>query len=151
MQYKDSIQTRTLVPIKNGSQFTAEECGGTILIRLKLRSLDSRFSERDRQQVRELLQNYRQVVVNFEEVGSPSGAGLETVAEWVNLVRSTGSTLVLAHCSAPIRSLLNLLRISRIIPVAASVRDAVAYFDSKQPLQISAVSSPVHPIRSAAT
>ena len=117
------------VPIKNGSQFIAEQAGNTLIIRLKLHSLDSRLSERERYQVNELLAKYRQVIVDFADVATTNGTGLDVIADWVRFVRSAGNALVLAQCSAAIVSLLRVLRISRVVPVIASLRDALDYFE----------------------
>jgi anti-anti-sigma regulatory factor len=120
------------IPIKAASQFTAEQYGNTLIIRLKLRCLDSRLSERDRRQVSDLLPKHRQVVLDFAEVATTNGAGLDMIADWVKLVHSAGNALVLAHCSAPILSLLGILRISRTVPVVSSVQDALGYFEVGQ-------------------
>jgi anti-anti-sigma regulatory factor len=121
-----------MIPIKNGSQFTAEESGNTVIIHLKPKSLDARLSERDRLQVTDLLVKYRQVVVDFAEIGTTNGTGLEMIADWIKFVQSAGNALVLAQCSRHIHSLLGILRISRVVPVVASLREALAYFEVGQ-------------------
>ena len=120
------------IPIRTGSQFTAGQSGNTLIIRLKLRCLDSRLSERDRRQVSDLLPKHRQVVLDFAEVATTNGAGLDMIADWVKLVHSAGNALVLAECSGPILSLLGILRISRTVPVVSSVHDALGYFEVGQ-------------------
>ena len=117
------------IPIRNGSQFIAEQSGSTLIIRLKLKSLHARLSERDRHQVSELLVKYQQVIVDFADVATSNSTGLDMVADWVKLVRSAGNALVLAQCSNPILSLLGILQISRVVPVIASLRDALNYFE----------------------
>ncbi len=117
------------IPIKSGSQFIAEQSGHTLIIRLKLNSVDSRLSERERYQVNELLAKYSQVIVDFSDVATTNATGLSVVADWVKFMRSTGNALVLARCSAAIQSLLGVLRISRVVPVLASLRDALDYFE----------------------
>jgi hypothetical protein len=67
--------------------------------------------------------------VDFADVAATNGAGLGIVADWVKFVRSAGNALVLAQCSAAIQSLLSVLRISRVVPVIASLRDALDYFE----------------------
>jgi anti-anti-sigma regulatory factor len=119
-------------PVKDASQFTAEESGSAVIIRLKPQILDSRLSERDRSQLNDLLAKYRQVVLDFAEVATTEGAGLNVITDWINLVQSAGRALVLAQCSRPIISILAILRISRVVPVVASLRDALAYFEAGQ-------------------
>jgi len=120
------------IPIRTASQFTAEQFGNTVIIRLKLRCLDSRFSERDRRQVGDLLAKHRQVVLDFAEVATTDGTGLDMIADWVKFVQAAGSALVLAQCSAPILSLLGILRISKFVPVADNWRDALVHFEAGQ-------------------
>ena len=103
-----------------------------MIIRLKLRCLDSRFSERDRRQVGDLLAKHRQVVLDFAEVATTDGTGLDMIADWVKFVQAAGSALVLAQCSAPILSLLGILRISKFVPVADNWRDALVHFEAGQ-------------------
>jgi anti-anti-sigma regulatory factor len=123
---------QTAITIRTGAQFTAEQCGDTVVIRLKLRCLDSRLSERDRRQVHDLLATHRQVVLDFAEVAATNGTGLEMIADWVKFVHSAGTALVIAQCSGPVLSLLGVLRISRAVPVVATLRDALACFDGGQ-------------------
>jgi anti-anti-sigma regulatory factor len=120
------------LPIRTASQFTAEQFGNTVIIRLKLRCLDSRFSERDRREVGDLLARHGQVVLDFAEVATTDSIGLQMIAEWVKFVQSAGSSLVLAQCSGPILSLLGVLRISRFVPVVSHWREALVCFEAGQ-------------------
>jgi len=126
------MQPTTL--IRNGSQFIAEQCGSTLIIRLKLQTLHARLSERDRYQVSELLARYSQVIVDFADVATSNSTGLDMIADWVKFVRSSGNALVLAQCSKPILSLLGILQISRVVPVIANLRDALDYFEIGSPV-----------------
>jgi anti-anti-sigma regulatory factor len=121
---------QTAIKMRTGAQFSAEQSGDTVVIRLKLRCLDSRFSERDRRQVYDLLAKHRRVVLDFAEVATTNGNGLDLIADWVKFVQSAGTALVLAQCSGPILSLLGVLRISRAVPVVATMRDALACFEA---------------------
>jgi anti-anti-sigma regulatory factor len=132
-QFKDFPGKRTLqapTPIRTASHFTAEQFGNTVIIRLKPRCLDSRFSERDRREVGDLLARHCQVVLDFAEVATTNSSGLVMIADWVKFVQSTGNPFVLAQCSGPILSLLSILR--RYVPVVSSWRDALVCFDVSQ-------------------
>jgi anti-anti-sigma regulatory factor len=120
------------VLIRTAFQFSAEQFGNTIVIRLKLRCLDSRFSKRDRRAVGDLLAKHSCVVLDFAEVVNTDSSGLQIIAEWVKFVQSAGIALVFAQCSGPILSLLGILRISRFVPVVSHWRDALVCFEARQ-------------------
>lgn len=120
------------VATRTDFQFSTEQFGNTVVIRLKPRYLDASFSERDRRAVGHLMAKYAKVVLDFAEVADADRNGLRMIAEWVNSMQSAGSALVLARCSGPILALLGILRISRFVPMVSDWRAALVCLENGQ-------------------
>jgi ABC-type transporter Mla MlaB component len=120
----------TRIAVRTCSNFTADESGRTLIITLQQDCLNSRLSDRDRLQLGFLLTRYRQVVLDLAMVSTANGSGVYRIADWIDFIRSDGNAVVLARCCATVRVLFALLRISRLIPVAATLQDALDFFES---------------------
>jgi ABC-type transporter Mla MlaB component len=116
-------------PIRTASHFTAEQFGNTVIIHLKPRCLGSRFCERDRREVGDLLARHHQVGLDFADVATADGSGLVMIADWLKFVQAKGSPLVLAQCTEPILWLLGASPISKHLPVVSSWREGLLCFD----------------------
>ena len=99
------------------------------IIRMKPWCLEPRFSIRDRWRVRDFIVSHRHVVLDFSEVETTTGASLVMIAEWAELVRANGGSLVIANCAMPVLVLLGILRIKRAVQVFTNLSDAMASFD----------------------
>ena len=110
--------------------YSAELSGKVMVIRLRRSSLKSRFPDRGRREVDDLLTVHRQVVLDLAEITTTAGMGLQVIVEWIKVSQSAGNVLVLAQCSRQMLSLLGILRISREVAVLANLQDAFAHFEA---------------------
>lgn len=103
---------------------------------MQRRALDSRFSRRDSRDVEKLLTKHSRVILDLRAVATTNGSGLEMIAGWISCAESAGNSVVLAHCSRQIVSLMNILRTSQAARVVPSVSDAFACFDGDTPKDV---------------
>jgi anti-anti-sigma factor len=75
--------------------------------------------------VTDLVRRYRSVVLDLNEVAVIDGSGIGTLAECIRSAREAGAHLVL--CSVPwkVRTLLDLTRISSLVEIVGTERDAL--------------------------
>jgi anti-anti-sigma regulatory factor len=110
--------------MRTGPRFTAEQSGDTVIIRLQRHALDSQFSRRDRRDVEALLTTHSRLILDLSAIATTNGTGLEMIADWISCADSAGNSLVLAHCSRQIVSLMSILRRSHVARVVPSVNEA---------------------------
>lgn len=119
--------------MRTSPRFTAEQSGGVVVIRLQRHALNSRFSRRDRRHLETLLAGHSRLVLDLNAVATINGNGVEMLADWIGCADSAGNSLVLAHCSKQVLSLMGILGVSQVARVAPSVSDAVRCFDAVKP------------------
>jgi len=110
------------------ARFDTEQTGDGTIIRLHSRALDSRFSRRDRRTLEILLTKYSRLILDLSAVATVNGTGLEMIADWIAAADSAGNSLVLAHCSRQVVSLLNIFGLSHVARVAPGVSEPIQCF-----------------------
>lgn len=95
-----------------------------------MRCLSVPLSSYDRRTIRGLASTHRRVVVDFGNVLTITGSGLDMIQDCVDLVESEGAVVVFAQCSKQIRSLLRIVRTMKTIPIFSSVRESLTFFTS---------------------
>ena len=92
-------------------------CGGSLVFQKEAAALCDLVSD--------LVNRYRSVVLDLNEVSAIDGGGIGTLAQCIRNARETGARLVLCRVPRKVRALLDLTRVSSLVDIAGSERDAL--------------------------
>jgi anti-anti-sigma factor len=76
--------------------------------------------------VNDLVRRYRSIVLDLNDVSAIDGGGIGTLAECIRNAKDSGANLVLCRVPSKVRTLLDLTRISSLVEIVGSERDALA-------------------------
>jgi anti-anti-sigma factor len=92
-------------------------CGGSLVFQKEAAALCDLVSD--------LVKRYRSVVLDLNEVSAIDGGGLGVLADCIRNSREAGARLVLCRVPHKVRAVLDLTRISSLVDIAGSERDAL--------------------------
>ena len=106
-----AITTRTLGDV------AVVHCGGSLVFQKEAAALCDLVSD--------LVRRYRSVVLDLDEVSAIDGGGIGTLAECIRNAGETGARLVLCRVPKKVRSLLDLTKVSSLVDIVSTERDAL--------------------------
>jgi anti-anti-sigma factor len=92
-------------------------CGGSLVFQKEAAALCDLVSD--------LVNRYRSVVLDLNEISAIDGGGIGTLAQCIRHARESGARLVLCRVPRKVRAVLDLTRISSLVDIAGSERDAL--------------------------
>jgi len=92
-------------------------CGGSLVFQKEAAALCDLVSD--------LVNRYRSVVLDLNEVSAIDGGGIGTLAQCIRNARETGARLVLCRVPRKVRALLDLTHVSSLVDITGSERDAL--------------------------
>ena len=92
-------------------------CGGSLVFQKEAAALCDLVSD--------LVRRYRSVVLDLNEVSAIDGGGIGTLAQCIRNARETGARLVLCRVPRKVRALLDLTRVSSLVDIVSTERDAL--------------------------
>jgi anti-sigma B factor antagonist len=93
------------------------QCGGKLIFQSEASALC--------EAVTKLVGKYRSIILDLNEVASIDGGGIGILVDCIRNARSAGTQLMLCRVPEKVRLLLDITRVSSLVDIATSERDAL--------------------------
>ena len=93
------------------------QCGGKLVFQSEASALCEVVSK--------LVGKYRSIIVDLNEVALMDGGGIGTLVDCIRNARNAGTRLVLCRVPEKVRLLLDITRVSSLVDIASTERDAL--------------------------
>jgi len=93
------------------------QCGGKLVFQSEASALC--------EVVTKLVGKYRSIIVDMNDIASIDGGGIGILADCIRNAKDAGTRLVLCRVPDKVRRLLDLTRVSSLVDIASSERDAL--------------------------